>query len=493
MRIRCAIRFIFIGGFSIILAMISGGCAVTKQNSHLPETMRSQIRKVAVVPSAFVPREDFVILKKAKQPPSGSPALSTADNGTADEEPIWSGDPKVDQGWKQVAEAAWSEGWQVPIGAGVATAVLVSPLVGAALGVATDAPIGLRMTQDEKAKTDAVIGQAYSRQNAQKNAANFIVESGKRIDDIEFLLADGSAPVNNQEKPDFRSLAASGADTAIEVSLRDIGFIAGSGPDPVTAFFILADIRAVRIADGTELYTDTTTYVSRKRHVSEWLAGGARALRTELQNGHASMADWIVDKIFLVQEIKPLSMWSPTTICMFDIYSPKTPSMKFSNPHLLSTPEIDTRQPLFRWEAFPREWDRKADKTGMLSKVTDITYDLRIWKAQDGYPQEIAYEKTGFSPVKTTIEEQVIDTSQPTGGTKYKTVTVAAAEYTLEQQLEPSTVYFWSIRARYKYDGRLRITKWAYSRVPFPPSIPDPCNSDHIDVMHYYRFETPDK
>jgi hypothetical protein len=493
MKARYAVQVILIGGLSAVMAMISGGCAVTKHSPHLPETERSQIRKVVVVPSSFVPREDFVMLKKAKQQPSGAPVLNaTTDNGTTEAEPIGSGDSKVDEGWKQVAEAAWSEGWQVPSGVGIATAVLVSPLLGAVVGVATNAPIGLRMGAEEKAKTDAVIAQAYSGQDVQKNAARFIVETGRRLTGIEFLLTDGYGPVNNQEKPDYRSLGRSGADTVLEMSLRDIGFVAGSGSDPLTALFMLADVRVVEVANGSVVYMDTTTYVSRKRHLSEWLADGGRALRTELQNGQINTAEWIVDKLFLVEEIKPVSMWLPTTICMFDIYSPKTPSMQFHNPHLLSTPQIDTLRPVFLWEAFPREVDRKADSTGMLSKVTDITYDLKIWKVQDGYPQEVAYEKIGFSPILKTVEKKVLDPSQPASGPTYKTVSVAAAEYGLEKQLEPSTVYFWSIRARFKFSGQTRVTKWAYSRVPFPPSIPDPCNSDHIDVMHFYRFKTPD-
>ncbi len=160
MKVRYVVQVILIGGLSLVMALFSGGCAVTKRSPLLPETSRSQIRKVAVVPSAFVPREDFVILKKAKQQPSGSPVLATTNNGTTDEEPIWSGDSKVDEGWKRVAEAAWSEGWHVSKGRGLAVAALVNPWVGAAVSFATDAPIGLRMTPDEKEKTEAVIEQA---------------------------------------------------------------------------------------------------------------------------------------------------------------------------------------------------------------------------------------------------------------------------------------------------------------------------------------------
>lgn len=487
MKARCAVQAVLLGGLSMVTAMIANGCAVTRHSPHLSENDRSRIRNIAVVPAAYAPREDFFVPKKEVQP-SGSSVLSR----TAEEKTTGSGDPKVDEAWKQVAEAAWSEGWQMPVGAGITTAVLVNPLLGAFTSLATYAPIGLRMPADEQAKTEADIAQAYIRQDVQRNAAQRIVDTGKRLTGLEFQLAAERGPVSDKERPDYRPLGAAGADTALEVSLRDIGFIAGSDPDPLAALFMLADIRAVKVADGTILYTDTTTYVSRKRKLSEWLGGGAQALRTAIENGHAEMAEWMVEKVFLVQEFSSPSMWSPSNYCMFSIYAPETPGLRFGLTPSLNTPKIKTRQPLFQWEVFPRESDRKADPAGLLGKITNITYDLKIWKAQDGYPQEVVEEKTGFSPVLKTIETRVIDTSQPAGGAgAYKTVPVAVAEYGLEKQLEPSTVYFWSIRARFKLDGQTRFTQWAHSRLPFPPSIPDPCKSDHIDVMHYYRFETP--
>jgi hypothetical protein len=47
--------------------------------------------------------------------------------------------------------------------------------------------------------------------------------------------------------------------------------------------------------------------------------------------------------------------------------------------------------------------------------------------------------------------------------------------HTLETPLEPSSLYFWTVRARFELGGQVKVTDWGVSRVPHPS---------------YYRFKT---
>lgn len=136
------------------------------------------------------------------------------------------------------------------------------------------------------------------------------------------------------------------------------------------------------------------------------------------------------------------------------------PSLKFV--------EVDSLQPILSWEAFPRPIDLAVDKEGMRRRVSNVTYDLRIWRADEEspreYPAEIVYERRGLR--------------EPW--------------HTIEQPLQPSSMYFWSIRARFELDGQPRVTQWGVTRASdfsdFGALRPRWATVPHPD---HYRFETP--
>jgi len=82
------------------------------------------------------------------------------------------------------------------------------------------------------------------------------------------------------------------------------------------------------------------------------------------------------------------------------------------------TREVDVRQPTLRWEASPRPEDLKADKEGRLANARSVTYELRIWRAENDFPAEPVY-------VRTRRTEPI---------------------HTVEKELAPNTLYFWTIR-----------------------------------------------
>lgn len=105
--------------------------------------------------------------------------------------------------------------------------------------------------------------------------------------------------------------------------------------------------------------------------------------------------------------------------------------------------EVDSLQPTLRWESFPRPQDLIEDKEGMLHLMRNVTYDLKIWSAQGDYPYAIIYSKQGLR--------------EP--------------YYKLEEPLEPCSKYFWTIRARFEIDGKVRVTEWGISQRGFPHQI----------------------
>lgn len=130
--------------------------------------------------------------------------------------------------------------------------------------------------------------------------------------------------------------------------------------------------------------------------------------------------------------------------------------------------EVDSLRPTLRWEPFPRPQDRQADNEGLLKRIRNVTYDLKIWRAyEEGpieYPAEVAYSRRGLQGPSHQVEEP----------------------------LESATKYFWTVRARFELDDQPRVTEWGVTGVrvvPFSavarlPVVPNPL---------HYRFKTPSK
>jgi hypothetical protein len=94
--------------------------------------------------------------------------------------------------------------------------------------------------------------------------------------------------------------------------------------------------------------------------------------------------------------------------------------------------EVESLQPELRWQTFPRPEDIEADKAGELNLIQELSYELRVWKTITGSSGELVYKRRGLTQ----------------------------AHHTLEEPLEPSTKYLWSVRAQFMLDGYTRVTEW---------------------------------
>ncbi len=140
---------------------------------------------------------------------------------------------------------------------------------------------------------------------------------------------------------------------------------------------------------------------------------------------------------------------------------PQTPGRHYTwDP--TSTLFVDSLQPTLRWEAFPRPEDREADREGLLSRISDVTYDLKIWKAPAGDP--------GWRALRGVVIH--LDDAYTRQGLPHPW-------HELEIPLEPCTKYFWTIRAKFRLDGDLRVIQWAG------------LTNERRLQFQYYRFKTP--
>lgn len=123
--------------------------------------------------------------------------------------------------------------------------------------------------------------------------------------------------------------------------------------------------------------------------------------------------------------------------------------------------EIGSLTPTLRWESFPRIMDVQADKEGIMGRIKDVAYDLKIWRSEDDFPVFLIYSGEGLPD----------------------------PFYKVENLLEPCTKYLWTVRARFELDGQTRVTEWGVSKIPWRnpwirwvPQVPEP---------NLYRFKTP--
>ena len=137
--------------------------------------------------------------------------------------------------------------------------------------------------------------------------------------------------------------------------------------------------------------------------------------------------------------------------------------------------EVDSLQPVLRWETFPPEKMRPDAEP--ITRTKDITYDLNIWFSENDSPSSMIYSRRGMPEPRHEIE----------------------------QPLLPCARYFWTVRARFLVDGKERVSEWGISAWPWiwrdrskfyglvkmtagdeivrrSPVVPHP---------NLYRFETP--
>jgi hypothetical protein len=437
---RISRRYIHVA-LSVSLLLTPLGCATTGARSFsspIPEEIRKGSHSVAVTPAGFTPSTNLLTYAKGR---SAGAAKGAADGALS--------------GIEALGKGGHSAG---PYGA--AAIVLLLPIfasIGAIIGGVEGATKAI--PSEEVTRIEAFVKGVLQALDMQSAMADHIVFKGRERTSYRFVPLKGPGLSAPEARPDFTSIKGEGRDLALEAGILEIGFLGGSGRDPLLSFFMNARIRAFQANDGTELHADNFRYASPERKFSEWSENEGVRLREALETGYAEIAEAATEKFFLLYEFKVDSIWSVERYCMLKPLDPPQESLGFFGRRL-KFPEIDTRHPTLKWESFPRDRDREADGMGRLGKIIDITYELKIWKGKDGVPEELIYRRSGLP----------------------------APEHTVETRLQQGTEYFWTVRAHFRLDGQERLTKWAHSRIPWD-GPEDPCRKNLIPPDHYHRFK----
>jgi hypothetical protein len=445
------IRFVMIMSFFLLAT----GCATPgSQSFHstLPEELRREIRTVAVLPGEGIPKNNFLTYAKNRNKGAAQGAAAGASYGAL----------------YMAAESARSGPFGVLLLPYMAAAgAIVGGLAGGIEGAIKAVPA------DEAERIEAAINHAVDEIHIQDKFAESVIDAGIFLTEYNFNFAVSRGPQKNNYKVlPFDSIMQS-PDIEMEVRITDLGFRGGGGRDPAVSFFMDAAIRLSRVRDGKEIYSGKSSHSSRPQRFSEWSRNNANPLRLEFERTYMSIAEQVIENLFLIHDFHLDSIWSTDMYCMLKPVNPPLTTLGFFSRERI-TPKLVSRRPTFQWEAFPRDKDLRSDSKGLLSHISDISYDLIVWKTRDNIPTELVYDKRGLVLTERTLREERI------------------VEYTIDKALESSTEHYWSVRARFMLDGKPRITRWSYSRIPWNAlEEQDPCLADHIPLSNYYRFMTP--
>jgi hypothetical protein len=118
---------------------------------------------------------------------------------------------------------------------------------------------------------------------------------------------------------------------------------------------------------------------------------------------------------------------------------------------------VETLRPTLRWEAFPNAKDQEADHEHVLSRIRNVTYDIEIFRAgEEDQPSELVYMRFGLPEPSHTVEDP----------------------------LQPSAKYFWTVRTRFELDRNIRVSPWSRVRGPGSTDV-------IVPSRFYFRLRAP--
>jgi hypothetical protein len=435
--------FSALSSFCVILILLSG-CATNNRHyisSPVPEEVKKQIRHVLIVPAKFDPQIRYQHFAKGRDVGAvkgiGVGGLAGALVGAS---------PVI---FFSILPAEIGQ-------------LLLSTFVtgGAVIGVTVGGIAGslLAVPRKKAREIEEVADNAFGKLDCQGTLVDFVYMTGNNLTDYKYTISKGIGPDSQEEIPAYCNLNLEGIDIIIEVRVISLGFIGGNGSNPLISIDMNVNTRTINVTSGEEIGTELWHYVSRERPLSEWVENNSQLLHDELEHCYHSLAENIIEGTFLLYKFHVDSTRERSKTCVLQpIYPEYRGEGSFGGG--LKYPEVDSLQPTLEWEPFPREKDINGDKNGMLNRIDEITYDLKIWKEQDFVQNEPLYTRQGI------------------GSPKHK----------IEVLLEPSKKYYWTFRARFRLDDQYRVTKWAHSRLPSGGE----CNLNYIPATNYYRFKTP--
>ena len=368
---------------AVLLACLQAACATPVSPDHLSDPDKRYLGRIAVVPASSQPEYVFEALTSGKEDAARG-ALS---------------------GVSECAHALrGTRGWVGGL------MFLVCAPIGAVAGAVSGASQAASAQEVEAAKAAAQEGiAALALQDA---TADALLRHAKEMG----IALDPSTPANS-------------ADSVIEISVLSATAFTPGARDLRVSLGMRARVRAVSTRDGKELDSFTPRCASPLRPVSEWLAAGGAAIKAALDTCAASIAEQALEEVLLVYHPKKLreqdAAGESQRVPAYALRAVEPPlrtklylaPSRVTYGHL-ERYALDSLQPTFRWEQWPRGFDIEPHQ---------VRYDLRIF-AEEG----LVYERRGLS----------------------------APAHRLQDPLAPCQTFRWTVRARFTLAGAPRATEW---------------------------------
>lgn len=409
------------------LFLLQVGCATIPQT--LPEASKSQIKTVGVVGADFEPEYKLKGFVKGRG------------KGLAGGVAIGAG-----------------QGLVLSLEGGPITMIFAPIFMGAGAILGGAAGIIDAMPLDKVKEIESSIKNVLEDYEPQQDLVNYILKEAQKLDHPVFIPVTEPRPTDPKVTLDYRNSVDSGIDTMLEISVIDLGFKRGETSRKHFRFFMNVQVRVIGTFSGEEILFLDRNYVSDELTFIEWTDNNALLLREEWKKCYQILSRDIVERVFVMTDLRPDSTneYVYSGYCWLKPTYPELKLYPFSTK--LKFVEIESIQPILVWDAFPREGDIAHSPEGLIERIKDITYELKIWRVEKTSPVELIYQRSGLT--------------EPS--------------HALEQPLEPLTRYYWTLRANYFIDGHKRMTGWSYSRKPGPLL----CDDATIPYQNYFRFKT---
>ena len=278
-------------------------------------------------------------------------------------------------------------------------------------------------------------------------------------------------------------------DLQLEVAVEQWGMFGGTGSNPTGDLEATFSFRVLAPGNACVL-SRRFVLGGERRSFSEWTAGGEKLQDQALGHLLDSAAEAILDEAFLTQEVHPARAWDPV-LCGLKHLEP-APTLLPGVPLHLGSPKVPNLNPVLAWQAFEAPLEA-AEGPEPRGAVTDIAYDLRIWRSIGGGQGELVYDRTALALASRPMPAE--EGSPATG--------VRRVEHRVEATLLGDAEYLWAVRARYRVGGVVRATRWSMNQAQefhartgsdrWFGTTPRrfPCLDVGIPPLHHHRFRTP--
>lgn len=302
------------------------------------------------------------------------------------------------------------------------------------------------MRKSESAQSSEAAVAPMLDTNIMQDALRDAIMAAAQSDGVKLKIAPPVVAVDAEGEPDYRELSAKGIDTVLEVTLHQVFLEPGAdykgrvNLDPRLPLDMQARVRLLKTRDNSKVFAEDYSYHGKRYQYSEWAASGGNKLMDGLKKGYASLGRDISDRIFLLYPFAD-RVGRGESGCGLGALGPKDNL-------------ADDLSPLLSWQGFPRESDISMAPQDM-KRVKNVRYELVVGTGGNGETPDVFYHVEGLTETSHRIP----------------------------MRLEPDTRYFWSVRARFDLNGRMRVTDWA-TYCPFGRQL--------IVGGSIYRFYTPD-